>query len=225
MKIGIIGTGKHGSRYARHIIADFPDHTLAAVSRRSVDGRGQAGEWKCKYHCDWRNLINDPDVEAVISVVPPSLNFDIAKACVAAGKPLLIEKPLAVDSVIGNSIVVMFDKADLPLTVAQTLRYNGVVQGLKANIDKTGTLHSFSASQRLEPSTLKWLEDPFLAGAGVILHVGRGESLKEGDPMYEIVATTSQRLTAAKRLAKRLMPITLERMVLEHISDVDYHME
>lgn len=170
MKIGIIGTGKHGSRYARHILADFPEQNLVAVSRRSSVGLEQAKEWNCKYHFDWRDLVNDPEVDAVISVVPPSLNFDIAKACVAAGKSLLVEKPLAVDPLIGKLIVNMFHEVSLPLTVAQTLRYNSVIQGLKNYIHKIGMLHSFSASHRLEPSTLKWLEDPSQAGSGVILH-------------------------------------------------------
>lgn len=170
MKIGIIGTGKHGSRYARHIVKDFPDLDLVAISRRSAVGKDQAKEWNCRFHQDWQDLISSQDVDAVISVVPPSLNYSIALACANAGKPLLLEKPLAADVAAGAEIVNMFHNASLPLTVAQTLRYNSVIQGLKKNISRAGKLFSFSASHRLEPSTLKWLEDPRLAGAGVILH-------------------------------------------------------
>ena len=170
MKIGIIGTGKHGSRYARHIVNDFPDLDLVAISRRSAVGKDQAKEWNCRYYRDWRDLVSAQDVDAVISVVPPTLNRDIATACVAAEKALLLEKPLAAEVAAGTEIVTMFHNASLPLTVAQSLRYNSVIQGLKKNILKTGKLYSFSASHRLEPSTLQWLEDPRLAGAGVILH-------------------------------------------------------
>ena len=40
--VGVIGTGKHGSRYARHIINDVDGLALTAISRRSEVGRQQA---------------------------------------------------------------------------------------------------------------------------------------------------------------------------------------
>ena len=42
MQIGVIGTGKHGSRYANHIVKDVDGLTLAAISRRSPEGLDQA---------------------------------------------------------------------------------------------------------------------------------------------------------------------------------------
>ena len=170
LNVGIIGTGKHGSRYAAHIINDLPQMRLAAISRRSETGREQAERWACVWHREWEGLVEDPAVDAVISVVPPALNTAIAKRCCKLRKPLLMEKPLAVDSVGADSIVSMFSKAGIPLTVAQTLRYNSVIKGLKENFHLLGGCFSFAVNQRLEPSTLSWLEDPEQAGAGVILH-------------------------------------------------------
>ncbi len=170
MKIGIIGTGKHGSRYARHILRDIDGLELAAVCRRSNEGHVQAQEWGVRYYKNWQDLIEDSQVDAVIAVTPPVLNLDIARHCAAAGKPLLLEKPLSVDVVAGEEIVALFDKASLPLTIGQTLRYNTVIQGLRDNFYRVGRFLGFSASHRLEPSTLGWLEDPAVAGGGVILH-------------------------------------------------------
>jgi len=59
MRIGIIGTGRHGSRYARHIVADVEGLELAAISRRSSERTAQAGEWGCRAHEDWRHLVAD----------------------------------------------------------------------------------------------------------------------------------------------------------------------
>lgn len=170
MKIGIIGTGKHGTRYANHIINDVNGLELAVISRRSPLGLEQARQWGVRYHARWQDLVNDPQVDAVISVTPPSLNVDVARQCVASGKPLLMEKPLAVDLAAGAEIVDLFHRAGVPLTVAQTLRYNAVIQALRGSLAKVGTLYAFSACHRLEPSSLSWLEDPKAAGAGVILH-------------------------------------------------------
>jgi predicted dehydrogenase len=86
------------------------------------------------------------------------------------GKPLLLEKPLTTDFPAGQNLVTLFDRAGVPLTVAQTLRYNSVIGALRQNLPQLGRLFSFAACQRLEPSTMGWLEQPEIAGGGVIFH-------------------------------------------------------
>lgn len=168
--VGIIGTGRHGSRYARHILDDVPGLRLAAISRRSPAGDEQAAVWGCVRHRDWRDLVADPQVEAVIAVVPPVLNLEIARFCASAGKPLLIEKPFAASSAEGVEIVALFAAANIPLTCGQTLRFNPVIRELRRRLPSIGTLFSFSANQRIEPSSLAWHAIPMLAGAGVSFH-------------------------------------------------------
>jgi len=168
--VGIIGTGIHGSRYAQHIAQDLPELALAALSRRSSEGAEQAEKWGCRHHPRWPDLVDDPGVEAVIAAVTPDLNPAIAAACASAGKPLLLEKPLATDVAAGEGMLDAAARAGIPFTVAQTLRYNSVIAALRRELGRAGRLHSFSASQRLERSTHPWLEDPAVAGGGVILH-------------------------------------------------------
>lgn len=168
--VGIIGTGRHGSRYVHHIINDIDGMELKAVSRRSFEGKEQAAEWGVSWHQDWRDLIADRAVEAVISVVPPSLNLPIGQECARAKKPLLIEKPLAMNSLEAATLVAAMENAGVPVTVGQTLRYNAVIQELKTRLPEMGRLYSFTANQRLEPSSLSWHDQPELAGAGVMIH-------------------------------------------------------
>ena len=170
LRVGIIGTGTHGTRYARHVTRDVDDIQLAAISRRSASGRAQAANWGCRWYGDWRDLVADRAIDAVIAAATPDLNVDIAGACVAAGRPLLIEKPLAVDFTRARRIVDLFAEARIPLTVGQTLRYNPVILNLKRHLPRVGELYFFSATHRLEPSTHSWLADPAVAGGGVILH-------------------------------------------------------
>ena len=94
-RVGVIGAGKHGSRYARHIVNDVDGFELAAISRRSEEGRALAGQWGCRWHADWQDLINDPTVDCLIAALPPMLNREVAAACALARKPLLLEKPMA----------------------------------------------------------------------------------------------------------------------------------
>lgn len=171
-KIGIIGTGKHGSRYANHIVQDLKHcATLTAICRRtSISGQEQARHWQTKYHTDWQHLIADPEVDAVISVTTPNLNQSIASHCLQHNKPLLIEKPLATNYGAAQKIVTGFEQADLPLSVGQTLRYNPIILGLRHELPRAGKLHSFCATHQLEPSTMPWLTNPEQAGGGVIFH-------------------------------------------------------
>lgn len=171
-RIGIIGTGRHGSRYADHIVKDCREIAeLSAICRRSLTpGREQADRWQTCFHADWRQLIADPKVEAVICATTPNLNPEIAGSCLEHRKPLLIEKPLAVNFLAARKMVDRFAEAGLALSVGQTLRYNSIILSLRQALPKAGKLLSFCATHHLEPSTLPWLEDPEQAGGGVIFH-------------------------------------------------------
>jgi predicted dehydrogenase len=194
-RVGIIGTGRHGSRYANHILHDIDELELTAISRRSQEGAAQASNWGVNWHQDWTELVADRDVDAVISVVPPSLNLDIAKVCAQEDKPLLMEKPLAMNSRDAVEIIAVMEAARCPLTVGQTLRYNPVIRGLKAKISDMGKLHSFTANQRLEPSTLSWHDEKGTAGAGVLIHT----AIHVFDALHPITGFKVKRVMASSR--------------------------
>ena len=168
--VGLIGVGKHGSRYARHIVEDIENLNFVALSRRSDLGRDQAAEWGARWYPRWEDSVAAPEVDVVIAVTPPHLNLAIASACAHFGKPLLLEKPLARNVSEAEAIVAVMRQAACPLTIGQTLRYNPVIQSLTRFLPTMGRLHTFYANQRIEPSVLAWHDDPELAGAGVVMH-------------------------------------------------------
>ena len=199
LKIGIIGTGTHGARYARHIMNDVPGLELAAISRRSDEGSRQAQEWGVTLYRDWRHLLKNSGIDAAIAVTTPNLNMEIAEACVEANKPLLIEKPLAVDAVTAQRIVDLFKQADLPLTVAQTLRYNSTILAFKKEWGRIGHPYAFHAGHRVEPIRQAWLDDPAIAGGGVIfstaVHVFDALRFISGREVKKVRASIFQRHT------------------------------
>ena len=170
VKVGIIGTGRHGSRYASHIIHDISGLELAATCRRSPEGQRQAEKWNACCHGDWRDLIANSAVDAVIAVTPPYINLAIARECVKERKPLLIEKPLAMNQAESLLIVEMFRSAQIPLTVSHLLRFNSTIRALRKELSKIGTLFLFSAHHRLEKLQQDWFDNPELSGGGVMLH-------------------------------------------------------
>jgi predicted dehydrogenase len=171
--VGLIGAGKHGQRYAHHLHADVPGLALAALSRRDREkGREQAAALGCRFHADWRALVADPAVEAVVAVVPPTLHPSIAAAVAAARKPLLIEKPLAPTGAAAREIVRVLGAAGVPALMAHTLRWNRVVRVIRERLPSLGPLRALVLNQRFEPSPLTWLDDPDISGGGMLLHTG-----------------------------------------------------
>lgn len=170
--LGIIGLGKHGARYLTHV-GDVPAFALAAISRRDGEaGARQAREHGCRFHADADALIADPTVDAVVLVVPPTLTERYAGAAARAGKALLIEKPLAPTVAGCRRIADAVARAGVTAMVAHTLRFNAVVQALRAALPSIGPLHAVMLSQRFEPSTLPWLDRRSEAGGGIVLHTG-----------------------------------------------------
>jgi predicted dehydrogenase len=171
--VGLVGTGKHGQRYAQHAAADVPELSLVAISRQNAAaGTDQARALGCRFHADWRVLVADPEVEAVIAVVPPVLHPAIAAEVARAHKALLIEKPLATTGAAAREMVRVLRAARVPCLMAQTLRWNAVVRAVRDQLSHLGSLRALSVNQRFEPSPLLWLDDPALSGGGIILHTG-----------------------------------------------------
>jgi predicted dehydrogenase len=171
--LGIIGTGKHGRRYVRHVLRDDPGFRLVAVSRRDAEsGAALAAESGCRYHERWSALVDDPEVEAVAVVVPPTLHLEIASAVADRGKALLVEKPLAPTGGAARELVRRVRAAGIPALMAHTLRWNSVVRTVRETLPALGALRTLGLSQRFEPSELGWLDDPAVAGGGLLLHTG-----------------------------------------------------
>ncbi|WP_170333591.1 Gfo/Idh/MocA family protein [Ruegeria arenilitoris] len=60
---------------------------------------------------DWRGLVNDPAVEAIVIASPQSTHRQIAEAAVALGKPVLCEKPLGASLDDGRAMVLAAEAA------------------------------------------------------------------------------------------------------------------
>jgi predicted dehydrogenase len=171
--IGLIGAGKHGQRYATHVLRDVAGFRLVALSRRDVAaGRRQADEHGARFHADWRDLVADPAVHAVVVVVPPTLHRPIAEAIAVAGKALLIEKPLATTGADARAIVRVVRAAGIPALMAHTLRWNVVVNAMRTLLPALGDLRALALNQRFEVSPLAWLDRPEESGGGILLHTG-----------------------------------------------------
>lgn len=171
-RIGLIGLGKHGLRYARHITGELPDVSLVAIARRDARRLDAAHELGATPYADYRAMIAEARLDLLIAVVPPTLHLDIVRVAAAAGVPLLLEKPAAPNLGDGRAMLEVLRAQPIPVMIAQTLRYNGVVRAMQAALPRIGRVRSLSFTQRFEPSPLDWLDDPRRSGGGMTLHTG-----------------------------------------------------
>jgi predicted dehydrogenase len=99
MRAGIVGTGFAASAHA-DALARVPGAVLLAVAGTSQDkARAAANRFGAeRAYPDYRALMADPDVEALHDCTPNDMHAEVNAAALAAGKHVLSEKPLAIDS-------------------------------------------------------------------------------------------------------------------------------
>ena len=172
--IGLIGLGRHGLRYATHLLEGaVPGARLAAVCRRDrAAGTDFARRQGIRFHASTEALVADPHVQAVIVVTPPARTLSIAREAVRHGKALLIEKPLACTGSDSAAIVAATSAARVPLMVAQTLRFDTSVQALREELSTVGTLRYLTLTNRVEPRPEVVADIEGYGGRGVLLEIG-----------------------------------------------------
>jgi len=171
--IGVIGAGTHGARYLRHAIQDVDGMGATALCRRNAEaGAALAGALGCRAYTDAADLVADPAVDGVIICTPPSTHFELARAVLAAGKPLLLEKPMTGTLVEAERLVELDARADHRLMLAQTLRWNPVLLKVRELWSRLGPVRLVRAAQRLEPTRLPWQQNPDETVGGSVLLTG-----------------------------------------------------
>jgi myo-inositol 2-dehydrogenase/D-chiro-inositol 1-dehydrogenase len=99
VRVGIIGAGIMGADHAEIFSNDVPGITLQAICDADHQrARGVAELTGTKDVVDNPHaLINNPLVDAVVIAAPDRFHAELTLAAIAAGKPVLCEKPLSQD--------------------------------------------------------------------------------------------------------------------------------
>jgi predicted dehydrogenase len=122
---GVLGAAGIADRRSIPGLVASEHAELAAVME--IDA-ALAEKIRAKYGCksaytDENALIADPDVEAVYIASPVAYHARQALACIAAKKPFLIEKPLALDAATAKQIADAADAAGLPAACGLMMRF------------------------------------------------------------------------------------------------------
>jgi UDP-N-acetylglucosamine 3-dehydrogenase len=124
LRVGVIGAGVMGERHAR-IYASLPDVELVAVCDTRADiARALAKDLDATPYADFAELLRHPDVDAVSVCTPDDAHRAPCEAAAAAGKHVLVEKPLAMTVADAEAIITAATKTGVVLLVGHCLRFD-----------------------------------------------------------------------------------------------------
>jgi predicted dehydrogenase len=210
--VGLIGVGRHGARYAQHLMHDLPMAFLQAVCRRHPEqGFQLPGAESVMVYGEAAALIADPSVDVVVAVTPPLYSPDICRLAVQARKPLLIEKPLATTAVDARTMVTLACEAGIPLMTAQTLRFDRTIQHMKSFQSSLGRSQELDAVFQIE---IRKTAPEHVAGYGK-----RGALLEIGVHMLDLVRfLIGEEVQVVRCTMDHIPPIAPERTASIHLT-------
>jgi predicted dehydrogenase len=175
LKWGIVGTGI--ARAFVKALAQVTRQKVVAVTARDADKtRAFAAELGIeRVHPSVSALIEDPDVEVVYIATPHPLHREQALAAVAAGKHVLIEKPMAMSAAEAREITAAGVAAGVLVMEAMWTRYLPQADVIRRVIaDGTiGEVHRVTADfgfvSAYDPSSRMWAPE---LGGGALLDAG-----------------------------------------------------
>lgn len=135
IRLGLIGLGSMGKIHL-HNCLKLDSATLVAasdVSKKALNLAQKLGIKKT--YTDYKMLLNDKSVDAVIIALPTHLHLSCAKEAAEIGKHILLEKPLAKNVTEGKQIVSTAHKKNVKLMIGYPLRFSSIFQALKNRIE------------------------------------------------------------------------------------------
>lgn len=136
MRVAVAGTGFIGPVHVEALRR--AGQTVVGVLGSSLEkSRAAAGRLGIpRGYGDLDDLLADDAVEAVHLASPNRLHFEQARAVLAAGRHVLCEKPLAMNSLESRQLVEMASRSGLAAGVNYNCRYYPLVQETRARIAK-----------------------------------------------------------------------------------------
>lgn len=132
--IGMIGSGFMGLTYCEAIAVHVQHARLAAVTggRRAAELAGQYGV-PAEPSAD--AILSRTDVDAVVLATPDQYRLELTRKAAAAGKHVLVEKPMAPTVAECDLMMAVCREAGVNLAVVKTERYRRLTRRAKQLID------------------------------------------------------------------------------------------
>jgi predicted dehydrogenase len=204
INVGVIGYGYWGPNLVRNYVAS-PESRVSMVCDRDATRLRKVEELypAIRLTTSAEELINDPEVDAVIVATPVDAHFPLALAALEAGKHVLVEKPICSTADQARRLIDEADKRGLVLMVDHTFVYTGAVRKMHELIqtDAFGTVRYYDSTRvnlGLFQRDVNVLWDlavhdlsimAYILGRAPVAVSATGQSLIPGQPEYAAFLT------------------------------------
>ena len=138
LRVGLIGFGLWGPHYARILSGTMTSARLSACAE-PIAGRLATFDRMypaARAYADYRRMLRDGDVDAVIVATPTSTHREVVEHCLSEGVHVLVEKPLAGTVADAEALAALSESTRRTLMVGHTFLFNPAVRAIKGYIDQ-----------------------------------------------------------------------------------------
>jgi len=157
IQIGCVGVGGWGKNLARnyHEIPGANLRYMCDLDEKRL--QGMVTQYPgAKITASFSDLLEDPELQAIVIATTAPSHFELAKAALLAGKDVFVEKPLVLDINHAEELIAIADQHQRILMVGHLLEYHPVVNRLRELVQagELGDLH-YIYCQRLNLGTVR----------------------------------------------------------------------
>jgi scyllo-inositol 2-dehydrogenase (NADP+) len=176
VRVGLIGFGLAGQAFHAPVIRGVEGMELACVLERH-GSRAKEKYPDVRVVRTLEELLSDSSIRLCVIATPNDSHFELARACLLAGRDVVVDKPFAPTFTECGQLVRLANERGRLITVYQNRRYDGDFQTVM-KIVRSGALGKIAEYEcrfdrfRLEPKPNAWRERPDQPGAGILFDLG-----------------------------------------------------
>lgn len=176
VRVGLLGFGLAGQAFHAPVIRGVEGMELACIRERR-GGRAREKYPNVRVARTLDELLADKGIQLCVIATPNDSHFELARACLLAGRDVVVDKPFAPSLAESAELVRLAKGHGRLITVYQDRRWDGDFGTVK-KIVQSGTLGEIVEYEcrydrfRLEPKKNAWREKADQPGAGVLFDLG-----------------------------------------------------
>jgi len=186
VRLGLVGVGSWGKQVAL-AAARNPLVELVACYARTAEARADfARRFGCRACAGFADMLDDPTIQGIVVMSANRAHREHVEAAAAAGKHVLVTKPLATSIEDGRAMIEACRRANVFLAVGHQSRREPAIRRLKGLIDQ-GTLGrpvmaeaniSTAAGASVRPDQWRWFRDECPGGPLIQLGIHHVDTLQ-----------------------------------------------
>lgn len=149
LRVGIVGTGIFARDGHLPVYEAHKDkfEVVAVYNRtkaKALEFAQAANVPEDHVYDSLEEMLADPNVDVIDALLPVEMNAEVARKCIAAGKPVLLEKPIAATLEQAREVVKTASQTSLPLAIGENWLYLDCIKVARNNLDRIGRVAGFT---------------------------------------------------------------------------------